>query len=531
MRIGDDLRARYTYNNGVEKLLIDVYPTGGAEAGATTTELNLDGYICWIHGLPGSAVATPEPFTIVMNGYQIDTDFYPQTDATHCSFYPILFGKTAMLCGSQQDKEKKNPLLQNKQLTPPNVVVPPQGWDNYPDGSAPDGSDQSNEPKYLGYWLFDWENVLNPWQYVNNLESGSDGIWRNWAGSFSIDFPGAFLGIPQGTRGCYFRDAQKSPLKPKGQNAISVLNAKPAGPGLVDECYNLFVGEFYDRGKFRVVSQSWTYAPQPNRKISINDSPLIYGIAYFSYGYAPNSGGGMKFDLTPATTKEGPKGSYTDALIGPHDKLFTSAQQRPDKDANEADPLFQYNTWGLSAAQDDQLLAWANAGSGGDNASILAQIATLDNQIETGNEQIVLLESCNAYVYAAGVQFPVAVSPPVMLALMRQAHAATLVTYPHLQDPAAYTQTISTLDDLVAQYDNAPLTNFHPQFVTLHSTLDDDISALDDQVTQEKAQVTQLEGELSASSAPTTFPDLGDSISGFAHSYITITGTDWSYTQ
>ena len=539
LTVGNDLRARYHYNGGQEKLFLDVYPTGGMETQATTTELNLDGYIAWIHGeglgprenliTPDGVPLKPSPYMIILNGYQIEKDFLPKLQETHCAFYPILFGRTAMLCGSQQDKEKKNFLLKEKTLKPPNTVIPPQGWGKYPDGSAPDGTDQSNEPKYLGYWLFDWENAFNPWQYTNNKENGPD-LWLNWASSFMINLPGAYIGIPKGTRGCYFRDAQKSPLKPKGQNKISILDATPAGPQIVTRGYDLFIGEFYDRGKFRVVSQSWTHASQPRTTIKINDSPLIYGIGYLHDGYA-SSNGGMKFDLAAATTKAGPKGSYDDALIGPHDKVYTSIVAQPDRDPDKPNPLFQYNTWGLSEAQDDQLLAWANAASGGDNSGILDQIAKLDNEITTGNEQIVLLATCNSYVYAAGVQYPIAVSPPTMLALVKQAHTQTKTTYPNLVDPTAYGQTLSTLDDLVAQYDNTPLVNFHPQFVTLNKTLDDDISSLDDQVTQEKAQRQQLESQLTAPSVPTSFPDLGDSISVFDYSYISISDDDWSYTQ
>ena len=535
---GQGMDAHYISNSGDETLRMNVYPAGGGRDTSTTSETNPDGYICWVHGEglgpvedligAGGIPQKPSPWTIILNGYQIDKNFYPKLNETHCSFYPILFGRTAMLCGSQQDKTHKNTLLQNRQLKPPNVVVPAQGWGFYPDGSAPDGTDQSKDPRYLGYWLFDWENALNPWQYVKNL-TNDPGFWTNWEGGFT-GFPGAYIGIPKGSRGCYFRDTNKSPLKPQGQNKISVLDATPAGPQIVTLGYDLFFGEFYDRGKFRTVTQSWTQNAPPRWTININDSPLIYGAAFYHRGYA-SSGGGMQFDLSSQTTKAGPTGSYQDALMGPHDKIYTSLVMRPDQPQDKPDPLFQYNVWGLSDDQVNTLTTWLNQHNGSANAGILAQIATLDNQITTGSQQVVLLEAVNAYVYAAGVNDPVNVIPPVMLALVQQAHKDTLKVYPTLVDPSAYANTITTLNGLIAQYNTNNLENFHTDYVALHTTLDDSISALDDTITQEKNQVAQLDDQLTPVTPPTDFPDLGDSISEFTHSYITINGTDWSYEQ
>ncbi len=313
------MSARWAYNQGLEKLSLDVYPTGGGVTSATTSETNLDGYVAWIHVEPSwpdeiqvyqqpRRSQAPGPYSILFNGYLIEDAYLPNMQATHAGGYPILFGKTALLCDSYVGTvENQNPVIKEAQLKKPNKIIAPGVWGNINAGSMPDGSSVSKITKTLGYWLFDWLNEHNPWQYLftpANLSSA-----QNWSNAFLGGFEGFFAGKPVFDKGMYFADTRlnKSPLKPMGQNGMCVIPAPGKLEAVDIEVYEMFLGEFYDRGSYRVASQSWTIGKRPRTTIAINDKPLVYGQSQYYSGYNANSGGGMTFTLDPNETKKGPR--------------------------------------------------------------------------------------------------------------------------------------------------------------------------------------------------------------------------------
>ena len=306
-------------NQGVEKLAIDVYPAKPAGGGSVVTDTNLDGYVLWVHADPGypdrinGTTNFPSPYQIFFNGYLI-TDSFAITGPL--MGYPILFGKTALLCQSYVgDVEKKNPLITEQSLKKPNIVSPPHGWGGYSAGIGPDGTTpQPVIPKTLGYWIFDFLNAHNPGSYVPFGNNNFDQL----ANLLYFSTPLAM------TEGLYFKNSQpgKSPLVSRGKNGFSAFIAPSVKAVQEIEIIDVFVAEFYDRGKYRTASQSWTYTAQSNRSVRVNDSPLIYGVGNEGTG---SSGGGMTFDLTPSYTSKGPNGD--DSLLGPHSGLYFGSDE------------------------------------------------------------------------------------------------------------------------------------------------------------------------------------------------------------
>jgi hypothetical protein len=305
----DGLKAHLTQNGTQEKLRMNVTPHGGGGYSASTTDTNLDGYLCWVHvdpnwpdlahvaGSPGAiAPSAPGPFLLAMNGYIIEPTF---EITGPCIGYPILFGKTALLCSSYVgDVEKKNPLIGDPSFTPPNIVVPPNGWGNYTQITEIDGTVLPKIIRTLGYWIFDWENEHNLFQYLylNLVPSNWKSPWR------STNTP---VGNPVLSRGVYFASSAqgKSPLNPRGQNSIAAICTSQFAPEV--EIYNLMYGEFYSRGRYRIASQSWTVPAQAGRVVAMNDSPLMFSGSNYVYDYSGDDGINFDFSLKASDTDVG----------------------------------------------------------------------------------------------------------------------------------------------------------------------------------------------------------------------------------
>lgn len=324
----DNMDATWTYNSGYEKLNLDVYPSPVKGGVPESSDTNTDGYVCWVHVdpfFPDNVVhqavlqrTAPTPYNIFFNGYLIEQNLIIQNAVTG---YPILFGKTALLCDSYTGSNKdgnKNPLVRETNLKQPNAMLPPNGWGEYKDGPGPDGiTDQPSIPKTLGYWIFDWWNLHNPCQW---------GQFFSFGGSYQQLLPLLPPTADQTmymSKGMYFKNSAgaNGPLKTRGTNGMSVmLSPLSVTTGEEVNIYELFIAEFYDRGKYRKVKQSWQ---QHGKLIKANDSPLIYGAGVTYNGFG--SGGGIQFNLDPDYTKAGPSGD--DSLLGPHSGLqFASGQ-------------------------------------------------------------------------------------------------------------------------------------------------------------------------------------------------------------
>ena len=303
----DGVRLRHSINNGLERLDMVVSPFGGSSQSNHQTDTNLDGYIVWVssqYQLTINGVAQPIPSVrILMNGYLIEEAFTPET---HSGGYVFAFGKTALVLPSlAQSLTDANPLIADPDYAKPSSVLPSPGWGTNT-GDALDNTALDKQPRKLGYWLFDWTNPYNPGQYVNVTNSyGAPPVYQAWQSGTGWEFP---LGQLQLTKGIYFPDTTKSILLPRGQNGIACIpSSNPDNTGIVD----VFFGEFFDRGKYRVVKKSWTLTAKPGSTISVNDYPNRYlgSTLFTSYGY---TGAGVMMDLSakfsadPANLTNGP---------------------------------------------------------------------------------------------------------------------------------------------------------------------------------------------------------------------------------
>jgi hypothetical protein len=383
MRIGDDLRARYTYNNGVEKLLIDVYPTGGALELDTTSDTNLDGYVLWIHGEPVYPVQSPTgivpvgPYAVFMNGYLLEESVQPSNyfQGGNCSAYAMLFGKTALLCASYTgDVEKMNDLINAGNFKLP-FKMTPDSPGQYDAGDEIDGTNQPKVAKKFNYGLFDWMNGHNTCSFIQQGNPGDYNYggyrWNDytlWKGAedWSSNSQGqAHIGNPYVWGGIYFPDVRdgKSPLKPKDQNFIGTV-------GTVDSfapCFDCFVAEFYDRGKYMTVTQSWNVPQRPNQSIAANNTPLLFAEMDYQIGYSTGLGSNMGFNLKASQTKDKPDyakahinfggvivlsgDSPNPSLMGPHDYFKLSGSDNAGKGPGSA----------LTDDQQAQVAAWKTA--------------------------------------------------------------------------------------------------------------------------------------------------------------------------
>lgn len=311
----DGLDARWRINHGHEKLELEVYPLGRRGASTNTSDTNLDGYLVWVHvdpywpnPQPNNTSGSPTPYIVAMNGYILETAF---AITGKCIGYPVLIGKTALLCSSYVgDVENNNPIVNDPKFKQPIPVAPPTGWGSYKAGAAPDGIAQSAIQKTFGYWLFDWENPHNPFQYLQYFNT-----WHNWRGFWNAQLSVA-VGDPVFSKGIYFASSQKdkSPFNPRGKNSFGVTAACQFAEEV--PIFNMFYGEFYDRGKYRGAAQSWHIGRSPGRTIAIPDSPLLFATAGYVYDYSGNDGGGIDFDLTPSVTAKGSAGD--DNIIDIH---------------------------------------------------------------------------------------------------------------------------------------------------------------------------------------------------------------------
>ena len=312
----DGMRIRHRINDGFEKIDLDVYPHSTEFNSASASETNLDGYMIWVHGEGqygggqagqntfNSMRMTCSPYCIVFNGYLIEQRFQPPILLPgNCMGYVFVFGGTALLGPSlAQDLDNANPLIRDAKFRQPFKLNPAPGW-GQDVGSGLDGTKLDKEPRKLGYWLFDWLSDHNPAQYLNTANSyGAPPIWKKWENAFvgSANGVPAALGAPYFgdltlTNGIYFPSTTKSILKPRGVNGMRVFSLSSFPPQ--GQIWDVMLGEFFDRGKYRVVRQSWTIPPQPNRAIKANDYPNRYLDQTFYNGYS-YGGYTANFDLS-----------------------------------------------------------------------------------------------------------------------------------------------------------------------------------------------------------------------------------------
>lgn len=373
LQMGDDLTMRYQYNQGREKLGLDVYPTGGALQNSTTSDTNLDGYVCWIHGQPNYpydknplGLLACGPFALLLNGYVLEQSFQPRSyfSGTNCMGYTVMFGKTALLCNSYTgDKEQLNPLMSMSNLKKPHLMVPDAAG-SYPPGVEIDNTEQAALPKKFGYWIFDWDSIYNPANFVKRGNPGDFNYggyrWNNPQGWYPTmnNYPSSKLGAPNMGIGIYFPDTRpgKSPFVPKGQNTIGTIPSAGAPPlGSVVPTVDVFFGEFYDRGRYMTVVQSWNVAQMPNQSIAANNTPLIFGWLDPQVGYSTGNGSSMQFDLTPAKTRPAPDFGNVNgpnpAMMGPHDYFSVTGNDSAGNPLGNA----------LTPQQAAQIKAWATA--------------------------------------------------------------------------------------------------------------------------------------------------------------------------
>jgi hypothetical protein len=374
----DQMKARWLFNNGLEKLMMDVYPTREGGSKSNTSEKNLDGYIVWIHGQPGFPDTGPDglidcgPFMLVMNGYVIEPTIQPRNyfGNTNAMYYALLFGKTALLSNSYVgDFEQRNPLLK-LDLKKPNRLVPNVSG-VVEAGVECDGTSQKRHAEMLGYWIFDWSNVLNPAKFISviTLDTNSQPIrpglgyqWnqvstqyqQGWA--FGLSGTTAALGDPTFAKGIYFPDidakGDKSPLLASGKNTIGTLpSAGSPKFGTFVPTVDVFVAEFYDRGKYSTLVQSWTIPAQANRSIAATNKPVLFAKLDYQNGYSTGNGSNVQISLDPQDTKDYPKATKTDAnpaMFGPHDFFEVQASSNQGDGPGDA----------LSDDQKNQLAQW-----------------------------------------------------------------------------------------------------------------------------------------------------------------------------
>ena len=334
----DGLTARHRLNNGFESLDLQVQPFGGGSVNATATDTNLDGYMIWVHGEPGYGSTINGrpvkcgPFSIVINGYKIEDSYDPIMAGGHTGGYVFAFGKTALVSPSlAQDLDGANPLIGDTSFKRPLPLVPDPGWGDDL-GNGLDGGLLNKKARRLGYWVFDWLNAYNPAQYLNrkpifNLFDQ----YLKWSDFFT--FRGELLGNLTLTKGIYFRSTSKSLLRPRGLNGMQVFSLSPYTPA--DQVVDLWFGEFYDRGKYRIVRQSWQVAPKPRQAVKVNDYPnrylttTIQNVEGNYHGYTAN------FDLSAVFSKDtrnnlnnGPTNNHMSTLGGAAtDVSLTPTQQ------------------------------------------------------------------------------------------------------------------------------------------------------------------------------------------------------------
>lgn len=294
-------------NQGLETIRIIVRPENApAEAVLISTDINLDGYVAWVHHW----VRFPPPtidnssIDIILNGYGIFTGYTPDDDlfqnfsaaqdpsppaAQHVGatvIFVMAFGDTALRCPSlQDDLQGKNPFtLTNGSGGPTAKVIPPRP-EVKANGLVPAHKDD------LGYFVFNWGDQFNPdtWAFQGN--AGGTGPDFSYDKNFP---PAVILKIIQ------FKTPGDSPLAPLGPNAVYSQQATyPDNFG--QNGVDFLCAEFYNRSSLRPVLQSWKFTVNsPSAILLANDKPLYFacdgGNPFGDIGAHRNIG--MNFDLS-----------------------------------------------------------------------------------------------------------------------------------------------------------------------------------------------------------------------------------------
>lgn len=360
--IADQMRARWQFNSGQERVMIDVFPSAQSAGVEMTSDRNLDGYVVWVHAQPNyphdvdyyKRLVKAGPWAVVMNGYVLEESVQPRDyfGNVNCMGYAVLFGKTALMCPSYVgDVEHKNTMLQQGYKAPFRLV--PDSSGAVPSGVGCDGTAQPQIAEKFGYWIFDWMNDHNPWSFILRAYDRKGSRWnkpKDWNAIWGYDqYSHAMLGSPNIYGGIYFPDTRsgKSPLRPMGQNSIGTIPAAGADGGSYVPMIDCFVGEFYNRGKYTTLVQSWSIPAKAKRAIAATNKPLLFGSFNMQQGYSTGNGSNMMFDLSPQQTKKAPNPDNPSLML-PHDYFVFSGNDDPGFGPGDA----------LTRAQYDQIDQW-----------------------------------------------------------------------------------------------------------------------------------------------------------------------------
>jgi hypothetical protein len=232
-----------TYENkfGYEKLILRPYPFGKQSFSAV--DIMLDGYIgvlCFI----GSSGSGPDgPYDIVLNGQVVYT--IPESTGTTGHDYPVIstiilrYGAAAGRVHSYRDKINPNKLMMS--------VEPPLHGKGSPFSV--------DLPAYIAYET----DLRNLW-----------GVYFDPAAPSMINI------IDAGD------DVLKGILNPSGMNILHIVPK-----GFSEVSFTVPYAEFFNRGKFRLVSQSWTHTDLTgDPSILVNDKPEYF----FPMAFKDNTG-------------------------------------------------------------------------------------------------------------------------------------------------------------------------------------------------------------------------------------------------
>jgi hypothetical protein len=300
---------------GSSILTVTVKPENTPSAPLERREINQDGYFIWVHtdaSFPGIIsvgghvfASINGPYDLYLNGYLIVRDFMPDRQSIG---FVVMFGNTALRCPSLQDPpdaaKELNPLVKTLGLV--NKIFP--ALPQIPDGRSADG--QFDVPKHNnlpGYYLFNWEDIRNPAQYV-----AAFGSLTSWDDFFVNAIP--FPPKPDFTQGIQFAASNNSPLNLTGPNYFSVYPSATNKRGSEHLNVETLFAEFYNPDVLRKVRQSWTKTPDGRQDIVVNDRPIEWEFT------SPQSGGPGTFNFpTLAMDLSPPKDRDTSQIVSPLD--------------------------------------------------------------------------------------------------------------------------------------------------------------------------------------------------------------------
>lgn len=382
------LSLEYQRLSNQETIVLTAYPeTLNPNPTTLDMEVNFDGYFMWAHceanpfstdgAIINGSDFVPGPFDVFFNEYLLEEKFAP---ARPFGGYLLLFGKTALLCESLQDRDHKNTILENAPSRErPRLVTPPPGWGKYNAGVTAAGVVQPEIDRILGYWMFDFQNPCNPClSLVDSISPNNTVAWNDRAGPNG-------RGNPNITKGLWFEDPLKSILDPRGANNTFYFGLSPGGKSgevpLIGACFS----EFYDRSSGRNVQQSWSKDYDGRRFITVNDRPLRWGSGYQGSGFF--GGSGVTVDLTPNKADNKALGAH-DGVDGTFGNGGTGGLEQ----FLSPEDLAKYNLWkqqivDMSKAYSDAIQgyidAWTAKWAQPENHKLLNQARNVEAWLQT----------------------------------------------------------------------------------------------------------------------------------------------------